>query len=214
MRGDNMSKNSKIIIKNRRCVFPNLDEAKAFVEGQEGKYNIKLLIPKDDKEFVSNFKEWIKEQIEATDWSKTQKSQVFKTAFDSDNGYNDNCVLKDGDHLNQRRKDEDKETYEFYSGHYVVSANRKGSFGPPLVVYPTRETIPTHLIKSEIVSGYYVNVQIGSYCYSKPKAGVSIQLLAVQKVKEAEVFGRENPFDELEVLEVADNSVEEVNPFA
>ena len=208
-----MSKNSKIIIKNRQCAFPNLAEAKAFVEGTEGKFNIKMLIPKDDKEFVKNFKEWVKIQIDATDWSATQKKQVFKTAFDSDNGYNDNCALKDGDHVNARRVDEDKDPYDFYAGHYLISANRKGSFGPPLVVGTNAESILLPNIKSEIVGGYWVNVQVGSYCYSKPKAGVSIQLLAVQKIKEDVAFGQTNPFDVLEAAEEDTTEETEANPF-
>lgn len=211
-----MSQNSKIIIKNRQCAFPNLAEAKSFVEGTEGKFNIKMLIPKDDKEFVKNFKEWVKTQIDATDWTQKIKGQIFKSSFiyKSDAGYNDNCVLKDGDEMNENRIDNGKDPYDFYAGHYIISANRKGSWGPPLVVGTNAEAIALPNIKEVIVGGYWVNIQVGSYCYSNVKTGVSIQLIAVQKIKEDTAFGQQNPFEVLEGAEEESTTEEtEGNPF-
>ena len=209
-----MSKNSKIIIKNRRCVYPTLAAPKSFTgEEASAKYNIKLLIPKTDKEFVANFKEWVKNQIASTDWTEALKKQVFKNAFNSDDGQNDNCVLKDGDHVNTRREAEGKDMVEAYAGHYIISANRKGSFGPPLVVNADSSNMTPEMIEAEIVGGYWINTQVSAYCYPKPKPGVSIQLQAVQKVKNDEPFGRENPFDALEVEDVADVDSDE-NPFS
>lgn len=209
-----MSKNSKIILKERRCVYPTLANPKSFTDDEsQAKYSIKVIIPKEDKEFVAKFKTWVKSQIDGTDWSATMKKQVLKTAFDSDNGYNDNCVLKDGDHINQRRVDEDKDPVEAYENHYIISANRKGSFGPPLVVGTSAKPLGMDMIESEIIGGYWVNVQVSGYCYSKPKAGVSIQLQAVQKVREDDPFGRDNPFEQV-LLEISEESeTVEGNPF-
>ena len=192
----------KLILGPYRCVFPTLGEPKSFAEGDAGKYSIKVLIPKTDKAGYKKALDFITESVnECGEWKAPVKAQVIKTAKDFDNGLNDNCVLKDGDLINEQRVNQDKSPVEAYKGHWVISAGRKASFGAPLVVGKDAQQIPAAMIDAMIQPGYHVNAQVSAYCYSKPKFGITLQLQAVQLVKEDEVFGRENPFEAVETEE-------------
>lgn len=203
-----MAKQKQVIVKNVRCLYPSLAEPKAF-EGQteeQAKYGIKFLIPKSDKETVALLKTYVNDTIAAhPKWPATVKKQVQKIAFDVD-PYTDNAILKDGDALNQRREDEGKEKLPAYEGHFVVGAKRNRKIGPPTVVDAKAQNIPQGLIAGEIQSGYWVNLALASYCYDKPKQGITLSLNAVQLVKQDEVFGSESPFEALEGTEFADDT--------
>ena len=69
------------------------------------------------------------------------------------------------------------------------------------------------MIDAIIQPGYHVNVQMSAYCYSKPKFGVTLQLQAVQLVKEDAVFGRENPFGAVEEFNADEEDESEKVPF-
>ena len=195
----------KVIVGPYRCVFPTLAEPKSFVEGDAGKYGIKILIPKSDKAGYKKVLDFITESVnECGEWKAPVKAQVIKTAKDFDGGTNDNAILKDGDLINDQRVNQDKTPVEAYAGNWVISASRKASFGAPLVVGKDAAQIPAAMIDAIIQPGYHVNVQMSAYCYSKPKFGVTLQLQAVQLVKEDAVFGRENPFGAVESEESED----------
>lgn len=206
-----MAKRMRMVIKNVRCMYPNLDAPKAF-EGQtedQAKYGLKVLLPKDDKGQLSDIKKFIQDAVAGAEgWSSTVKKQVLKVALDQD-PYNDNCVVKDGDRVNGRRVDEEKDKVSPYEGHIVIGANRNQKGGAPTVKGPDGNKIPQGLIAGEILSGYWVNIYVEAYLYSKPKQGITLSLLAVQKVKEDEVFGREDPFEAIESDEDDDNIFEE-----
>ena len=193
-----MAKTSKTMLKNVRCIYPALHNPKAWPGQDTPRYSIKILIPKTDKAGVTALKTFINDAVGDTDWTAMAKKAVLKTALDTGNAFEDFCLIKDGDLLNERRKGEDKDIVEAYVGHYVISAGRRFDFGAPTVVDQRNAAIPPENISSEIRSGYWLNVQVGAYCYSKPKQGVSMQLLAVQLVKSDIEFGQSSPFDELE----------------
>lgn len=202
-----MAEKQRVIIKNVRCVYPNLHEPKAFTEGDLGKYSTKFVIPKSDKAQIKKLTDAIKAAIKGADgWSAAVKTQVQKTALDQD-PYNDYCIIKDGDEINARRVDEGKEAQEAYAGNIVVGASRSPKIGPPTVVDKDNNNIPVGLIAGEIIGGYYINVQVEVYCYSKPKQGCTLSLQAVQKVSEAERFGASSPFEALEESDVPDEAI-------
>jgi len=193
-------KTSRLRLDNVRVVYPSLDKPASFAgqTEEQAKYGIKFLVPKGDKAVIDNIKAFLKANVDNVDkWSKTAKAQVYKTAIDQD-PYNDNCVIKDGDKINARRLDEEKEAVAAYEGHIVIGANRNQKKGPPVVVDRNNEPIDKGLIAGEIVSGYWVNAYVDAYCYNKPKNGITLSLYAVQKVKEDEVFGQPSPFDVVE----------------
>ena len=204
----------KVIFGPYRCVFPTLAEPKSFVEGDAGKYGIKILIPKSDKAGYKKVLDFITESVnECGEWKAPVKAQVIKTAKDFDNGANDNCILKDGDLINEQRVNQDKTPVEAYAGNWVISASRKASFGAPLVVGKDAQQIPGAMIDALVQPGYHVNTQVSAYCYSKPKFGITLQLQAVQLVKEDAVFGRENPFGAVESDDASDGESEDGIPF-
>lgn len=182
-----------------RCIFPQLSAPKAF-PGQEGgsaKFKITLLIPKSDKAGYKEIEDFLKAAIdECGEWKADIKKQVFATARKTlgDEGLNNNCILRDGDALNKQYLAEDKKPREAYAGMWVVTANRPGSWGVPMVVDRAGKEIPGALIDSTIRPGYHVNVELSTYCYKKPKNGIALQFSGVQLVKKDEEFGRQNNF--------------------
>jgi hypothetical protein len=205
-----MAKNEKTIIKNVRCIYPHLVEAQKY-EGKEetAKYSITVLIPKDDKETLSAFRDYVKKQVDGTGWKKTVQDRVIKVAFDTD-PHNKFCVIKDGDLYNQKRVEEDeKEAIEAYAGHYFIKASKKASFGKVPVVNQSAQAMSELEIQSKLDSGDWVNVEIGTYCYPKPDPGVSIQVSAVQLVK-TDAFPVQTSF---EPIETDDAEEEETGAF-
>jgi hypothetical protein len=196
-----MSK-EKILVGPVRCIFPVLAEPKGFNETDKPKYSIRVLIPKSNKGIVKNIYDHITATVNAMDWTQAVKQKVLKTAKDAQNADNDNAIIKDGDKINQRRVDEGNEPIEAYTGHFLLTA--KNAFAPTIVGPSTKP-----LDGSEIIGGDYVNLQLSSWCYSKPKPGVTWNLEAVQKVKTGEPFAVKTMFDEIE-----DGGIEdEENPF-
>lgn len=192
---------SKITIKDVQCYYPTLAEAKAFTEGSHPKYGIKLLIPKSDKAKIKEVKDFYTSGVQKNAaWTKGNKAQVLKVANDSTDAYNDNALLKDGDKLNQRRKDEEKDPIAAYAGHYVIGASRREDFNPVVVVDQKAKPIPREKISGEIQAGFFVNVNLQLYLWDKPKSGVSFTLVGVQKVKEC-FLEENNPFEELDIPE-------------
>lgn len=210
-----MSKKFKKIVGPVRCIYPKLHDPKPF-DGQkpeETKYNIKLLVPKEDKEVIKEIKDLIKDAITATSWGADIKKKMQKAAlmYETDLGYNDNCMLKDGDLINKRRKEEEKDLIPAYAEHYVISASRRLDWGAPTVVGSDNSIIHPTMIRAAIISGFWVNAQIQVRIIDRPKTGVSFTLIAVQKVKEDTQFGQEVPFSVIESEDEIDDTDE--NPF-
>jgi hypothetical protein len=204
----------KFVVKNVRCNYPALDAPKLF-KGQEekdAKYSITMLIPKTDKGAHKALVDFLKESVNSTDLKKPLKDQAIKQALDTDKGFNDYAIVKDGDEINARRADEGKSPVEGYEGHYVVKAAKKGSFGMPGVYGQDAKPMQPGDIKTMITSGFWVNVEVSAYVYSTPKVGVSLQLSAVQLVKRDTAFGQSNPFDAVESVDENGDALED-SPF-
>jgi len=190
-----------ITINNVQCYYPTLAEAKTFQEGQHPKYSIKILIPKTDKEQIKKIKDFYTAGVQKnTVWGKGKMAQVLKVANDAGDPYNDNALLKDGDKLNKRRVDEEKEPIAVYAGHYVIGASRREDFNPVVVVDQHNKHIPKEKISGQIQAGYYINANLQLYLWDKPKSGVSFTLVGVQKVKEC-MLEENNPFEKLDIPE-------------
>lgn len=177
-------------INDVRCIYPNLSTPKIFKgETGAGKYGLKILIPKKDKGAHTAVLEYIKAEIAATPWTAAQKAQVLKLATNHDGGYNDRCVIKDGDCINAVRVDNELEPVNAYKDHWVISLGRRASFGPPATYDQAAQPVPPALVNATILGGYWVNVHTRAYAYDKPTPGISLTLSAVQLVRVDEAFG-------------------------
>ena len=194
-------KKNQVFLENVRCNFPFLTEAQKFNpedENEVGKYSIEVLIPKSDKETIQGVKSYITEIIQGSDLKPAQKQAAKKKALDWSDVYNVYSILKDGDKVNAKRIEEDKDERDQYKDHMILRLKRKDSAGKPLVVDEFAEKVPDMLIKEEIRSGYWVNVTFSAFSYAyQGNPGVSASLGGVQKVKEDAEFGVSNPFEEL-----------------
>lgn len=215
-----MAKSDKLMIKNVRCVQVQLHEPKAYEEGDDAKYSIKIIIPKSDKVSQKAVNDFVKAAIQKEKWTPAAKKAITEIAIlKSADMYNDNAILKDGDKWVVRQKESDWTVTDCIKGHYTLNVKKKGSFGPPLVVSNIKDeqtgkakVIPGMEIEDQIQAGFWVNVQVQAYCYSKPKPGVTLQLIGVQKVKRDEVLSfEENDFEGSD--DVMEDDVE-VDPFA
>lgn len=194
-----MAKSSKIV-GPYRCAWPYLAEPTGYGDdpNQKKKYKISILIPKSDKPGVKAMQDFIKARIDENGaWKAEQKKAIYNRAMKTatDEGINNFCLLRDGDKLNEDRVANDKQPYDFFKDHYVVSLSRPEKFGMPLVCRKDKTEIPGALIQNEVRPGYYVNVDISAYTYDKPKSGISLQFGGVQVWKKAEEFGRQNNFE-------------------
>lgn len=193
-----------------RCIFPNLVSPEPYQEGQEAKYAIKILIPKSDKENLKLIEQYINAEVEASPkFKQSVKPRVKKRAKDFQEGENKNCIFKDGDIINARRKEDEKEPYEAYNDHYVLSFSKRTSYGPIVIADSHGNILDKDLALAEIQSGYWVKLHVTSYCYPKPDPGISLQLQGVQKIKDDEIFGQTNVFED----ETDGGEVSDANPF-
>jgi hypothetical protein len=188
-----------------RCAFPSLDKPQSFKggDGKEGKakFKITLLIPKSDKSGLAEIQKFVKSAIDENGgWKAEIKKQVFNRAMKTvtEDGLNNNCLLRDGDELNKQRVLEDKAPYEFYKDNFVITCSRSADWAPAMVVNQKAKEILPALIASTIRPGYHVRAEVTPYVYDKPKPGISLTLQGVQFVAKDEEFGRQNNFTEVE----------------
>ncbi len=198
-----------------RCEYPILIDPKPLKKDGPVKYHIKILIPKSDKAGYAKILNFVNEAVEETSWSANVKKQVKTIAkkAELETGKNDNCVLKDGDIINQYRLDEDKTELTHYANHWIVGLNRPVSFGPAMIVDQNNEKIEDEKLATTIMRGYWINVNVWAYCFEQPKKGVTLQFNAIQLVKKDDVFGQSSPFEVIEGSEVEDEVENDENPF-
>jgi len=190
-----------ILIKDVRCIYPNLTEAKAYKNGKP-KYSISFIFPKKDKERYKEISDIIKSEVANSNLKEGQKKQALKQALDFNEGTNKYCLIKDGDIVNLQRGDlADKEPIPAFEGQYVVKFPRPKDFGVARVVDRSNNKIELGDIRSKIQSGYWVNLAVTARVYvskESGEAGVAFTLQGVQFVKEDEIFGVSNPFEAFE----------------
>jgi hypothetical protein len=171
--------------------FPKLTKAGSFEDKGTKKYSLQLLVPKSNKTAIKEITDFATAAIDA-DTKKTAKEKADAKKRSLKNKDDDYFLFKDGDN-------KDTEKYPFFAGHYVVNVKRTESWGKPQVVYPDTTPIPDGMIDNEIYGGVVVKVKLQAYFFTAgAKSGVSLQLAAVQKVRDGESHKPEAGFDEIE----------------
>lgn len=188
-----------------RVAFVSLDKPMAFKDKKGGesapKFSITCLIPKSDKAGYKEVKDYLTSCIDSNgNWKADKKKQILNKATKTvtDEGINNNCILRDGDELNKQRVIDDQQPYEFFKDHWVIKFSRHASWSPAMVVDRGAREIPQGQISGIIRPGYYVIIECSPYMYDGQNSGISLQLQGVQMFKKGEEFGRANNFTAVE----------------
>lgn len=163
-----MSDPRRVILSNVRLSYLHVFEPKAFKEGQDLKYSVSMIIPKEDEELIEEIEAAIEAAIEhAVENRKEWKGKRPKEITNP---------LQDGDD----RDDED----EAYEGCMYLNASNKMQ---PEVVDEQCKPI---MDRRQFKSGDYGNVVVNFFGYGEgKKAGVSAQLGPLQKTKDGPALG-------------------------
>lgn len=180
----NQANSTKVITGKVRFCYTNVFEPTAMNEGDTPKYNICVLIPKDDETTIAK----INAAINAA-------KEVGKAKIADKNGRiptNLKLPLRDGD---VERPDDP--TFE---GMYFINAN---SMRKPSIV--DRDLNPI-MSKDEFYSGCYGRASISFYAFNVSSKGIAAGLNNLQKLEDGEMlaggstaeedFGGENAFDD------------------
>jgi len=145
-----------------RFSYANVFKPKAIQEGQDPKYSVAILIPKNDKATLAKLEAAIEEAIEAG-----------KTKFGKYNRATLKLPLRDGD---EERGDD-----EAYKGHYFINAN---STQKPGVVDASLNEI---ISADEFYSGCYGRASVNFYAFNtNGNKGVAAGLGNLQFLKDGE----------------------------
>lgn len=157
-----------------RFSYPNLFTPKAAQEGQEPKYSLTILIPKDDKATLEAISKAVSKATEkgiADKWGGKKPAKL-------------TLPIKDGDTPKADGTDRNPE----YKGHYFINASSNKDFQPQVVDGTAGNQIL--LDGRKIYAGCYGRVGINFYAYSASgNNGVSAGLSTVQFVKDGEPLG-------------------------
>lgn len=174
---------TKVMTGKVRLSYANIFQPRG-MEGQEPKYSVSLIIPKDDKETIKAIEE-------AIDLAK--KNGVGK--FGGKIPAKVKTTFYDGD---IERSDD-----EAYAGCYYLNASNKQK---PGVVDAHRDPI---LDATEVYSGCYGRAVINFYAYNASGSkGIAASLQHIQKISDGEPLGSitraEDEFDNIEDSEEKD----------
>jgi hypothetical protein len=161
--------NTKVVTGKVRFSFVHVFEPQAR-DGEDPKYSVTLLIPKNDAETLKKIKAAIAEAREAFCAKNGAKALPDKPKH----------TLHDGDGERENGESFGPEC----KGCYVITVSSKNK---PVVVDSFRNEITD---PGEVYSGCYGRASINFYGYSnKGKRGISAGLLALQKLSDGEPFG-------------------------
>ena len=179
-----MENSTKVVTGKVRFCYANVFEPTAMNEGDTPKYNVCILIPKDDTKTL----EKINKAIEAA-------KQAGKAMLTDKNGKipsNLKLPLRDGD---DERSDDPA-----FKGMYFINAN---SLRKPSVVDKDLNPI---MEKEEFYSGCYGRASINFYAFNVSSKGIAAGLNNLQKLEDGEMlaggstaeedFGGENKWDD------------------
>lgn len=179
-----MENSTKVITGKVRFCYVNVFEPTAMNEGDTPKYNICILIPKDDAKTIKK----INKAIEAA-------KQAGKAKLADKNGKipsNLKLPLRDGD---DERSDDPA-----FEGMYFINANSQRK---PSIV--DKELNPI-MEKEEFYSGCYGRASINFYAFNVSSKGIAAGLNNLQKLEDGEMlaggstveedFGGENEWDD------------------
>lgn len=158
---------TKVITGKVRFSYVNIFKSRAFQSGQDAKYSVRLLIPKDDKATVKKIRAAIEEAIQegiASKWGGKKPGNL-------------KLPLRDGD---DERADEAPE----YEGMFFLNAN---STQKPGIVDKDLNEI---LDPDEVYSGSWGRASINFYPFNtNGNKGVGVGLNNIQKLKDDERLG-------------------------
>lgn len=160
-----------------RLSYANIFEPRSF-NGQEPKFSVSLLIPKEDKQTLKVISDAIAEAKER-DKDKRWKGKV---------PANLRTPMRDGD--------EDRPDDENYAGHYFLNANADAK-RPPRLMTRVKGEVAT---EEDLYSGCYAVAIVNFYGYNTAgNQGVGCGLVGLQKLKDGErLSGSSIEVDELE----------------
>lgn len=155
----------KVITGKVRFSYVNIFRSKSFGDGQDAKYSISLLIPKNDTAGVKKIKDAIEKAVEegiSSRWGGKRPKNL---------------------HLPLRDGDEEREAPE-YEGMYFMNAN---STTKPGVVDKNLEEI---IDAEEVYSGCWGRASVNFFAYdSNGNRGIGVGLNNIQKLSEGERLG-------------------------
>lgn len=158
---------TKVITGTVRLSYVNVFKPKAINEGQDPKYSVCLLIPKEDKATLKK----IRDTIEAE--KKAGAAEKWKGKVPA----NLKTPLRDGD---AERADEHPE----YEGMYFINAN---SAKKPVILDEFKEEI---LDPTELYSGCWGRANVNFYSFDvNGNRGIAVGLNAIQKKRDDEPLG-------------------------
>jgi hypothetical protein len=158
---------TKVITGKVRFSYVNIFKSRAFREGQDAKYSLCVLIPKEDKATLKKIKAAIDEAV----------SEGISSKWKGKKPANLKLPLRDGD---EERADEAAE----YEGMYFLNAT---STQKPGIVDKDLNEI---LDPDEVYSGCWGRVSLNFYPFDvSGNRGVGVGLNNVQKLKDGERLG-------------------------
>ena len=157
---------TKVITGKVRFSYVNIFKSRAFQAGQDAKYSVCLLIPKEDKATIKKIKAAIDAAVQdgiSSKWGGKKPANLKQP-------------LRDGD---AERPDDPA-----YAGAYFVNANATSA---PGIVDADRNPI---LVRSEVYSGVYGRASINFYAFnSNGNRGIACGLNNLQKIRDGEPLG-------------------------
>ena len=164
---------TKVVTGTVRLSYCNLVEPRAGFEGNDPKFSVVLLIPKDDEATVSAIKRAQKAALE------NGKNTTFKGSIPK----NWKDTFRDGD------EEMDTEEQPEYAGHYFMNVGAQES-RPPVLVDRRRNKLSKDEAAEEFYSGMYARVSINAFPFNvQGSKGVSFGINAAQKVRDGEPLG-------------------------
>lgn len=158
---------TKVVTGLVRFSYVNIFKSRSFTDGQDAKYSICLLIPKEDKATLKKIKAAIAEATEegiASKWGGKKPANLKNP-------------LRDGD-------EERAEEAEEYEGMYFLNANSQQK--PGIVDKDLNEILDP----DEVYSGCWGRASINFFPYnSNGNKGIGAGLNNIQKVKDGERLG-------------------------
>lgn len=166
-----MNEKTKVVTgRMTRFSYVHVDKPVAMVEGGAEKYSVSLIIPKSDKETISDVRRAIKAAYDDGLGKLKGNSRTAPTLESL------RAVLRDGD--------TDKPDDEAYRDSYFVNAK---SVRKPYVCDSANNEI---IDCSEIYSGCYGRASISFYAYNTGTSrGIACSLNGLQKIKDGEPLG-------------------------
>lgn len=158
---------TKVVTNKVRFSYVNIFKSRAFRDGQDAKFSICLLIPKEDKAGIAKIRRAIDEAVE----------EGIRSRWGGKKPKNLRLPLRDGD---EERADEAEE----YAGMLFMNANSNTK--PGIVDKDLNEILDP----DEVYSGCWGRASVNFFAYdSNGNRGVGCGLNNIQKLKDGERLG-------------------------